>query len=819
MRVVNVSSLDLTLGIRMLRRSPWLSAVAVVGMALAIAIGAAYFSIIGLALDTTLAVPDGDRVVSIQTRTIAGPRTGNIDGVPPADFAGWRDALTTLNDVGAFRDETRNLITPDGRTEVVKVAAIAAAGFRLMHATPLHGRTLVDDDERPGAAPVVVIGHEQWQRHFGGDADVIGTAVRLDDTAHTIVGVMPEGFLFPVRHQYWTPLQLAAAVTRRDQAPLLVFGRVGPSHSVAAAHAELEAIGERMASEFPQSHKDVRLYARPYTYTFIGVEGPAVQRVMRAFQLGAGLLLLIVAVNVAILVYARTATRTGEIVVRTALGASRGRVVSQLFVEALVLTATAAVLGLTIVAVAFAMIREWVKYAPHLDRIPYWFLPTLSWPAILYVVVLAVVAAAVIGVVPALKATGRAVLSRLQQFSDRGAGMRLGRVWTTLIVVQVAIAVAILPAALHNAREALGLALLAPAPAASDLLRGTLLTTPGASPEQAQSRFAEMTALTQHLEAEAGVTAVAFAQDFPGREGYATVDAEQHGQFLASSMHLATNLFDVLDVPILAGRRFTAADTQPGAASVIVDQTLAETLAPGRNVVGRRLRYLSQAGDGGIAFGPWLEIVGVVPAFSDAFSAPPPFSTRPPRVYHAAIAGQTALETLIVRVRGGDPRRLEPRVRAIAASVNPSLKVHNLGSVVDAWRYDQRAASIAAFVILAVTGSVLLLSAAGIYSMMSFTVASRRREIGIRAALGADARRVLAGIFGRAITQLSGGVLVGLAIAAGLESLSGGTMMAGHGPVLLPAVIAMMFTVGLLATLGPARRGLAVQPTEALRAE
>ena len=564
-----------------------------------------------------------------------------------------------------------------------------------------------------------------------------------------------------------------------------------------------------MASAFPESHANVRPQALRYTQTFTGVEGPQAELALRSFQLGAGILLLIVAVNVAILVYARTATRTGEIVVRSALGASRGRVVSQLFVEALVLTASAAGLGLGIVAVVFGMIREWVKQAPHLASIPYFFQPVLSWGAVLYVVVFAVIAAVVVGVVPALKATGRTVHARLQQFSARGSGMQLGRIWTALIVVQVAIAVAVLPAAMHNAQEALRLATRVPAPAANDMLRGTLVMS---SPES-------VSLLKQRLEAEPEIAAVTFAQDFPGRERYATIDAESAGQILAASTQVATNLIDVFGVPILAGRGFSAADALPGATSVIVDQAFADALAPGASVVGRRIRYLNRGNDGGIEFGPWLEIVGVVPAFANSFTAPPPFTTPPPRFYHAAAPGQTDLAGLVVRVRGGDPRRFTPRLRAMTASVDPALKLQEVTSVVDAWNYELRASSIAAFVILAVTGSVLLLSAAGIYSMMSFTVTSRRREIGIRAALGADARRVLAGIFGRASAQLGAGVSVGLAIAATLEWLSGGAMMGGRGFVLLPAVMGVMFTLGLLAALGPARRGLAVQPTEALRAD
>ena len=327
----------------MLARYPWLSAVAVIGMALAIAIGAAYFSIIGMALDSTLPVTDGDRIVTIQTRTVAGPAAGRNEGVLPQDFVQWRAELKSISELGAFHDETRNLITPAGRSDVVKVAAITATGFSLMHATPVLGRRLLGEDERPGAAPVVVIGYDQWRRQFDGDVRVIGASVRLDARVHTIVGVMPEGFMFPVRHHYWVPLRLTGTEMKLDEARLLVFGR------------------------------NVRLHALPYTQTFIGTETPQVQLALRSFQLGAGILLLIVAVNVAILVYARTATRTGEIVVRTALGASRGRVVSQLFVEALVLTASAAALGLAIVAVAFGLIREWVQHAPHLDRVPYWY--------------------------------------------------------------------------------------------------------------------------------------------------------------------------------------------------------------------------------------------------------------------------------------------------------------------------------------------------------------------------------------------------------------------------------------------------------------
>jgi putative ABC transport system permease protein len=802
-----MSWLDVKLGIRMLSRYPWLSGVSVVGMALAIALGAGYFSIVGLALDGRLPVPGGDRLVTIQTRTIPDGRTG---GVLPAHFAEWRDDVSSVTAIGAFRNETRNLTTADGRTDVVRVAAMSSSGFPLVRATPLLGRSLLEADERPGAAPVVVIGHDAWRRHFDADSRAVGAMLRLDGQLHTIVGVMPEGFLFPVRHHYWVPLALTNAAPASGQ-ELIVFGRVAEGVTLQEARAELRAIGERMGRAFPGTHANLGLYASRYTHTFIGIDEANAQGALRSFQLGAGLLLFVVAVNVAILVYARTATRTGEIVVRTALGASRGRVVLQLFAEALVLTASAAVLGLSIVAVFFRLLNEWVKQAPHLDAIPYWFQPALSFWTILYMASSSVIAAVVIGALPALKATGRAVHGRLQQFPERGAGLQLGRIWTALIVVQVAIAVAVLPAALHNAREALALATRAPSPMANTLLRGTLV-----APEPHAAR---VPSLAERLESDPEIAAVTAARDFPGREKYALVDVEGTGHAFAASTLIAPNLLDVFGVTVLAGRGLTAADALSGANTVVVDQAFADTLSPDTTVVGRRFRYVNNRRDGAVEFGPWLEVVGVVPTFSTSFTAPPPFTPQPPRFYHAASSDDPEMTTLVVKLRSSDPRQAVTKVRTLVASADPTLKLQNLTSVVDAWNYDSRASSIAAGIILAVTGSVLLLSAAGIYSMMSFTVASRRREIGIRAALGADARQVLAGIFGRACAQLGAGVTVGLAVAAALDTMSGGSMLDGNGRVLLPGVTGLMLATGLLAALGPARRGLAVQPTEALRGE
>lgn len=282
---------------------------------------------------------------------------------------------------------------------------------------------------------------------------------------------------------------------------------------------------------------------------------------------------------------------------------------------------------------------------------------------------------------------------------------------------------------------------------------------------------------------------------------------------------VAINLFDVFEVPILAGRGFRASDTQPGASAVIVDETFVHQLG-GANVVGRRVRYAASA-DGETPPSRWYEIVGVVPAFAEDFdnSKGPSLNGPSARLFHATQPGAGQAFTMVMRLTGSASPRLPARLRHIAAAVDPGLRLEDIEGVVEAWDEGQKLMRLAAVAIIVVMISVLLLSAAGIYAMMSFTVARRRREIGIRVALGADGRRILAGIFSRAAAQLAAGVALGLTTAAVLDRLGDGSLTGGNMLVLLPAVIAVMSVVALAAAMAPARRGLAVQPVEALRTE
>lgn len=822
---IGFSWLDLKLGVRMLAKYPGLSLVSVIGMSIAIAIAGGGFGLVYALVDAPLPLDEGERIVFLQNSDARKP--GSPDRRSVHDFVAWRDEVGAVRDLSAFRDEPRALTIPGRGAADVRIALMTASGFRVARVAPILGRPLLDDDERAGAPPVVIVAYEEWQRRFGGDPAIVGRTVRLDTVAHTVAGVMPEGFRFPVDHRYWVPLRLDPTAHEVGGGPeIQMFGRLADGATLEQAQAELTTIGRRMAAAYPATHEHLRPWIRPYTHPFAGIDSPARAWLVRSLQIGLALLLVVVSVNVAILVYARTAARTGEIAVRTALGASRRRVVTQLFAEALVLSLVASFIGVTIAALGFDVIRDLLTGG---EGVPFWVDFSLSPALVAYVACLAVLAAAIVGIVPALKATGRAVQGNLQQISTRGSRMQLGRTWTALIVAQVAVAVAVLPYALWGGGRLIRSGAARPDYAIEQFLQASLSIERESSPAPDSAadetalatRFAtSVTEVARRIEAEPEVAGVALATSYPGNEAYFDrMEVEAGGTRVHAWInHVDPRLFDAFDVPILAGRGFTEADAAPGSNAVIVDRAFADEVLGGANVVGRRIRRRGDARDESRdRAGPWLEIVGVVPAFTP----PPPFEDVAPKLYrplHLADAAVTA--QLAVRTRPGTPpAAFLGRLRGIARSVDPALRVSELRTAGEADRLLRKGLLSMAIGIVAVTGSVLLLSAAGIYAMMSFTVASRRREIGIRSALGASPRSVLAGVFKRAGLQLGAGVLAGLALAEAVPRLGGGSFFAGEGMLTLLPVAAIVLAVGLLSALGPARRGLAIQPIEALREE
>jgi predicted permease len=763
------------------------------------------------------------------------------------DFLAWRDELKSVHDVGAFREVDRNLIAPGGQPETVRVAEITASGFRVARVPAIFGRYLLDDDERPSAQPVLVIGYDVWRSRFASDPVIVGRTVRLGDTTYLIVGVMPEDFGFPINHRFWVPLRTNASQYDRGTGPeVFIFGRLAPGATLESAQAELTMIGQQAAAAFPKTHEQLRPIVLPYTYQFSDMDDPENVLTLRLMELLVTLLLVLISVNVAILVYARTAARHGEIAVRSALGAGRIRIVGQLFMEALVLSLAAAALGLALVTVALRQLdTAVVQFA---GQLPFWLDFGLSSAAMVYTVALTVLAAAIVGVVPALKATGRGVHTRLQSLSlGGGSSMQLGRTWTVLIVAQVAIAVALLPAAIFHAWTTTRAAIADPGVTATKFLTAQLVMDRADSPtagsdtheqdftSRQRGRYAEV---WRRLKAEPDFADATFALAVPGAEPTVWVEAEGVAMPAESGAEASNyavrsgifghevrfnrvdvGFFAAFDVPFLVGRGFDEADARATSSAVIVNRSFTERIAGGSNVLGRHVRYVGRSGGARaeyVELGRWYEVVGVVGDFPAKATG---VGLVDAKLYHAAAPGQMQPLTLAARVRGTAQATVAGRLREIAAAVDPSLQLRDVFMMDEVLRREQGVARLVAAVLVVVTLSVVLLSAAGIYSMMSFSVTQRRREIAIRAALGADPRRILGSIFSRAMGQLAIGAVLGVVAAALQERASRGDLMEGNGAVVLPIVVVFMTVVALLAALGPARRGLRIDPAEALRTE
>jgi putative ABC transport system permease protein len=832
-----ISWLDVKLGARMLIKYPGLALVGGVGMAVAIAIGAGFFNATAALAGSRLPLDEGDRIVSITTWDA---ETSEREGRVLHDFAAWRGELRTVRELGAFRSIGRNLIIPGAQAEQVIVAQMTASGFRTARVRPLLGRHLVDDDEREGAPPVVVIGYDAWRTRFGGDPGIVGRDVRLGNGIHTVVGVMPEGFAFPVDHGFWTPLRADPSPWERRTGPYIrVFGRLAPGATLEQARAELAAAGARTAAAHPRTHARLRPRVLLYTADVDIMDDMPLWQV-HVLRLLVSMLLVVVCVNVAILVYARTATRQGEIAVRSALGASRRRIVAQLFAEALVLAGVAAAVGLVIARIALDYL---VAILPEREvgAFPYWIDFGLSLSTVLYVAALALAAAVIVGVVPALQATGRRLQSGLRQLGG-ATGMRLGRTWTVLIVAQVALAVAVLPPAVYSAWQWIRYGMAEPGFRAEQFLVARLgmdRETPPSAEADAYQREAEaryedrVEELVRRVEADPAVAGVTMSRVAPGKEPVHWVEVEGVASPSAPQDDFAVregtaghqvrtgrvdaDFFRTYAVPVLAGRPFGPADRDTAAAAVVVNQGFVREVLGGGGALGRRVRYVGRSGDadpGEIPMGRWYEIVGVVSDFPNAME---PGTLA--RVYHPLPEGRLYPVTLSLRVRGGTPAAFSRRLGDIAMALDPTLRLGNVVPLDQDLRDMQGMMRVTALAIGLVTLSVLLLSAGGIYALMSFTVTQRRREIGIRTALGAHPGRILGSVFARAARQLAAGVAAGVGITGLLELATGGEVMGGQGYLLLPGVALLMTAVGLLAAWGPARRGLRIQPMEALREE
>lgn len=806
--------LDVKLGLRLLLKYPGLTLVSTVALAIGIAIVAGFHAGTEFIVRPVLPNAQGDRIVAIWNHDASVADRG-VQTL--GDMLAWRRAVTTVEHIGAFVLQERAVSATDDLPRLVWTAQISASAFEMLRAAPLMGRLLIEEDERPGAPAVALVGFEFWQSELLGDPTIVGKTIRIGGVQHIVVGVMPDGFAFPRREQLWTPLAIPAAGLQPGEGPAIdrSFGRLAPFVTLNEAAAQLQVVGSRLSADHPETHSTLRPRMVTFARSFLEADEPGLAQLMSAARVLIVIVVLIVGVNVGTLVYARNAARVGEVALRMAIGASRRRIAVQMFVEALVLASLAGAVALAVMAWPLHLLRE--VFATSIAQgapLPYWFVVRLGPSTILVIVGLVLLCAVLTGVLPSLKLTDRQMGSKIQPVQAGVSTLRFGRVTTAVIVTQVAISVALLTVAAAQLRTLVGDWLsIDSGKLAVDGYLTAQLRWDNAEAGQAET----WRALGRELSQEPGVRGVTFDSFFRMRPfEAASSDAPPHWTYVAA---IEPNYFAVHGTPILAGRAFDAADGGDihRQVAMVNEAFVREVLSTG-DAIGQRVRPVDRRGRP--SPGEALEIVGVVqdsPRF-EISQRGPAWVTQP--TLYVPLSATVAPVRMTVRMRD-EPQQFVPRMSAIAAGIDPTLVVHQPRRLERIDSIDALFLRLYGFGVAFLVFAVLLLATAGVYSMMSFTVAQRTREIGIRTALGARPTRVAGDVFSRALRQVAAGTALGFALgfvaSDGPFALSSGLF--AHGPGLMMAVAALILvTVGLACGI-PLQRALRIQPTEALRAE
>jgi len=809
------SKLDLRLGVRLLARYPVLTVVGTGSLAVAVAVGAAGFAFISLMLWPRMPLPDGERLVAVRHYD---EESGRPELRVTADFLRWRGGTGTLTDFAAGRDMRRNLQMGDAVVEPIAVAEVTASMFPMARVAPIMGRALTNEDERTAAAPVMVIGERIWRERYAANQNIIGQSLLLGNTPTTVVGVMPAAFRFPSTFEVWQPLKLDETVAPRAGTWIEIWARLKPGATRAQATSELAVLGAGAAADWPATH--VHLKATVESPAVSNLKDPAERAALASVNLALALVVLLVSGNVALLMFARAATRESEILVRSALGASRARLVGQFFAEAVVLSTVAAAIGLALAELAMSWaVNTFTLAANDGKLLPFWITPALPPVSIAYGVGLALGAAAVTGILPALKMT-RGLSAHLREMGAGGGGLKFGGIWTLLIVSQVAVTVAV-PGVIVLIKSE------------SWRIEGQQIGVP---PEQyltaklqresdmTPARFeAAVRRVRDGIGATPGVRSATLADKLPLMwNGHYLIEVEEGGApsggefgqaYQISTAAVDPDFFATFDAPPIAGRLLAPSDYSGIPLVVVVNQAFVQTVLGGRHAVGRRIRYTLVTNDGQrpplAARQPWLEIVGVV---RDLGMAVPP-APKTAGAYLPLAIRTVDVVHIAARV-SADMTTVTNALRSIAGRADATLRVNEVQPLDRVNAYELRTFGYVMRLFGIVGLSALVLALSGIYAVMSFAVSRRTREIGIRIALGSERWRVLVTILRRPLIQVVTGIVLGGILTFMISSVNGVTIELGFG---VGGYALVMFGVCLLASVVPARRVLAADPIAALR--
>jgi putative ABC transport system permease protein len=788
-------------GVRMLIRRPGLSVTAVVALALGIGLTTTMFSIVYVAVIRGLPYDDSDRLVALFRNQ---PAQGvQFMGVSIHDFEDWRSQQTSFEDIAAYYAETVNVGGTEGEPIRYLGAYASARTFDILRVQPVLGRTFRPEEDHPSTPPVMLLSYRAWQDRFHGDPAIVGRTVRANAEMTTIVGVMPEKFGFPAQMDAWLPLRIDPLAFSRGGGPavegtqLQAVARLKPGVTVEEAQAEMTTIAGRLAAAYPASNQGIGVGVLPLIDTFIGPQAAAMLYTMLGAVFGV---LLIACANVANLLLARSAARSKEVAVRTALGASRARTVAQLLGETFVLALAGAAAGLVVAKVGIDFFNAGLAN----QDTPLWLVATMDPVVIAFVVGLTGLSTLAAGTIPAVRATRTNVAAIMNDEARGSSSGRMGKLTKGLVIAQLAVSCGLLVAAGLMIRTVINVSRFDYGFATNDIFTARLgLFEKDYPTPQAQWQFYD--ALLTSLEGRPGVRAVAFTSDLPARGGQmhpVTLDGVAYptdqDHPLARRIVVTPRYFDIVDVKPVRGRRFERTDAAGSQPVAIVNERFVELFFKDRDPLGARLKL-------GRDDVPWRTIVGVVPDLylGGAIGALDP---RHEGVYIPLAQNVINFMSLVVRT---DRAALShtATIQDEVHRLDPALPLYWVRSLADQY-------ALVAFGLAA-----LAMATIGLYGVMSFSTGTRTREIGVRMALGAGRRSVLLMILRQGTGQIVAGLAIGLGIAA-LLSRALGLLLFGvrpWDPPVFVAVVLALAAAGMLASFIPARRATRIQPVDALR--
>ena len=736
-------------------------------------------------------------------------------GVSIHDFEDWRTQQTSFEDIAAYYAETVNVGGTEGEPIRYLGAYASARTFDILRVQPVLGRTFRPEEDHPSTPPVMLLSYRAWQDRFHGDPAIVGRTVRANAEMTTIVGVMPEKFGFPAQMDAWLPLRIDPLAFSRGGGPavegtqLQAVARLKPGVTVEEAQAEMTTIAGRLAAAYPASNQGIGVGVLPLIDTFIGPQAAAMLYTMLGAVFGV---LLIACANVANLLLARTAARSKEVAVRTALGASRARTVAQLLGETLVLALAGAAAGLVVAKVGIDFFNAGLAN----QDTPLWLVATMDPVVIAFVVGLTGLSTLAAGTIPALRATRTNVAAIMNDEARGSSSGRMGKLTKGLVIAQLAVSCGLLVAAGLMIRTVINVSRFDYGFATNDIFTARLgLFEKDYPTPQAQWRFYD--ALLTSLEGRPGVRAVAFTSDLPARGGQmhpVTLDGVAYptdqDHPLARRIVITPRYFDIVDVKPVRGRMFERTDGPDSQPVAMVNERFVELFFKDRDPLGARIKL-------GRDDVPWRTIVGVVPDLylGGAIGALDP---RHEGVYIPLAQNVINFMSLMVRT---DRAALShtATIQDEVHRLDPALPLYWVRSLADQYALDTWFYRAFGTLFVAFGLAALAMATIGLYGVMSFSTGTRTREIGVRMALGAERRSVLLMILRQGTGQLVAGLAIGLGIAA-LLSRGLGILLFGvrpWDPPVFVAVVLALAAAGTLASFIPARRATRIEPVAALR--